>query len=360
MVETKFKLKQGNFNFTINEQFDAGITGIYGPSGAGKTSLLKAIAGLIKPQKGLININNHEVFNSDKKTNIPVENRRIGYVFQEGRLFPHLNIEQNLNYGVKKETPKQLSFDAVVNLLNLKPLLKRKPSAISGGERQRTALGRALLSSPDILLLDEPFSAVDIHLRSQIIPFLLKIHKSIDIPILVVSHDLPDLLKLSNRLCLISNGRCVGHDDYHDLLKKEASLKLFASDAIMNAITMTVKAIDPTKGLTVLSNSGDQSDVRVKCEKSKLSYGIGEELKLFISSDDIALSEKKVDGITIQNQLQGKITDIVRRESTSLCIVDVGFKLVVEITAESQKRMNIEVGSSVWCLFKSAAIDVAG
>ncbi|MCU4176845.1 molybdenum ABC transporter ATP-binding protein [Carboxylicivirga sp. N1Y90] len=360
MVETKFKLKQGNFNFAINEKFDAGITGIYGPSGAGKTSLLKAISGLIKPQEGVININGNEVFNAENNTNIPVEKRRIGYVFQEGRLFPHLSIEQNLNYGFNKHSPKQLSFDAVVDLLNLRSLLKRKPSAISGGERQRTALGRALLSSPDILLLDEPFSAVDIHLRSQIIPFLLKIHKSIDIPILVVSHDLPDLLKLSSRLCLINNGHCIGHDDYHELLKKETSLKLFASDAIMNAITMTVKAIDPAKGLTILSNNGDESDVRVKCEKSKLTYGIGEELKLFISSDDIALSEKKVEGITIQNQLQGNITDIIKRESTSLCIVDVGFKLVVEITAESQKRMNIEVGSLVWCLFKSVAIDVAG
>nr|WP_321406639.1 molybdenum ABC transporter ATP-binding protein [uncultured Carboxylicivirga sp.] len=360
MIEVDFTLKRDNFDVSIKENFHVGITGIFGPSGSGKTSLLQAIAGLAKPENGRICIQGTEVYNSENGVNISVQKRNIGYVFQEGRLFPHMTIEKNLLYGMKRYGSKHLGFDQVVDLLNLRHLLKSKPSMVSGGERQRTALGRALLSNPKILLLDEPFSAVDVRLRGQILPFLLKIHRKVKIPILVVSHDLPDLLKLTDRLCLVKDGRCIGHADYHDLLHSDSALEMFGKNSIMNSITMEVKDIDPEKGLTILSSNGEENSIRVKCEKSQHIYKLGEELKIFISSDDIALSREKLKDVTIQNQLQGKIIDIIDRGATALCMVNVGFQLVVEITAESSKRMSIEKGSVVWCLFKSVAIDVAG
>ncbi len=358
MIDVNIILQRNNFDIHIKEQFHAGITGIFGASGSGKTSLLQSIAGLANPQKGSISIQDREVFNAEKKINIPVQKRKIGYVFQEGRLFPHMSIEKNLLYGVKEKS--SLTFNEVVSLLNLNDILKSRPSTISGGERQRTALGRALLSSPDILLLDEPFSAVDVQLRAQILPFLLKIHRKVNIPILVVSHDLPDLLKLTDKLCLIDQGRVVGHDDYHKLLRSAKAMRLFGKNSIMNSIGMKVKNMDPEKGLTILSTNGDENNVKVRCEKSQLTYQVGEALKIFISSDDIALSKEKLTEVTIQNQLKGKITEIIPRGATSLCLVDVGFQLVVEITAESSHRMHMEKGSEVWCLFKSVAIDVAG
>lgn len=359
MIEVDFQLKRKNFMVSIGEQFGEGITGIFGPSGAGKTSLLQAIAGLAVPEKGKISIKNKPIFNTEKKINLPVNKRNIGYVFQEGRLFPHLNIEKNLLYGVKKNIPQKINFDKVVNMLNLKHLLHSKPANISGGERQRVALGRSLLASPDILLLDEPFSAVDVRLRSQILPFLLKIHRQTTIPILVVSHDLPDLLKLTNKLCIIRDGKCIGHDDYYELLKSTEILEIFDTGTIVNSVNMQVTNVDTMNRLTILSSKNTQNNIRIVCEKSRDIYSVGQELKLFIGSDDIALSSQKLNDVTIQNQIKGTITHIFYRQATTLCMVDVGFRLAVEITAESRKRMDIAIGSKVWCLFKSVAIDVA-
>ncbi|MFC0877223.1 molybdenum ABC transporter ATP-binding protein [Saccharicrinis sp. FJH2] len=359
MIDVNIKLKRNKFDVVINEQFGEGISGIYGPSGSGKTSLLQCISGLAVPEEGEISIRGNTVFNSSKKINVPVEKRNIGYVFQEGRLFPHMTVERNLLYGLKRHTKTSPGFDDVVDMLNLKHLLKSKPSDISGGERQRTALGRSLLSSPDILLLDEPFSAVDTRLRNQILPFLLRIHQKIRIPVLIVSHDLPDLLKLTNDLCLIRDGRCIGHDDYHKLLEQKETHHIFSSGSVMNAITMNVNQVKRDEGLTILSSPNRKANIRILCERSNGHYAPKQELKIFINSEDIALSKHFLKDVTIQNQIRGTITNIIERDSSTLCIVDAAFPLVVEITAESLKRMKIEVGCQVWCLFKSVAIDVA-
>lgn len=359
MIQIDIKLKRDNFDVIVKETFANGITGIFGPSGSGKTSLLNAICGLAHPEEGYISINGKKVFSQQEKVNVPVEKRRIGYVFQEGRLFPHLNVEKNLRYGMKENCPDGY-FNKVVDLLNLGHILTSKPSKISGGERQRTALGRALLSSPELLLLDEPFSALDSNLRQQILPFLLKIHQSINIPIIVVSHDITDLLKLSNRICLMQNGRVIGHDDYHMLLRKPELQTVFGKHSLLNAVTMNVTRVDEETGITQLNFGESHNWIKVVVEKSRRNYKEGDEVKLFIASDDIALSSKRLPYVTIQNQLDGIIRDIIDRGNTRLCIVDVGFPLVVEVTAESLRRMDIAIGYPVWCLFKSVAIDVAG
>lgn len=360
MITVNIKLKRDNFDVIINETFGEEITGIYGPSGSGKTSLLNSICGLAIPEDGEIAVNGKTVFSTKSKINVPVEKRNIGYVFQEGRLFPHMTVEKNLMYGMRKDREQKLTFDEITELLNLKHLLKSKPANISGGERQRTALGRTLLSCPEILLLDEPFSAVDVKLRQQILPFLIKIQKKINIPILVVSHDIADLLKLTNKLFIIQKGKCIGFDDYHKLIKKESVKEIFTGDVLLNAITMRVNQVNNETGLTILSIDGSENIIKVLCEKSRTDYIPGEEIKIFIRSDDIALSATRLPEVTIQNQLDGVITDIIERDNVMLCIVNVGFPLIVEITAESLRRLNIRIGGTVWCLFKSVAIDVAG
>lgn len=300
MIDVNILLPRKNFDVVISETFSDGITGIFGPSGSGKTSLLHSVSGLAKPKFGHISIANRTVFDSDKKTNIPVEKRNIGYVFQEGRLFPHKNIEKNLLYGMKKDKGK-VCFDEVVELLNLKHLLKSRPSQISGGERQRTALGRSLLSSPDILLLDEPFSAVDTSLRNQILPFILKIQQKVQIPILVVSHDLPDLLKLTDTLCIIKDGKCLGHSVYYDLLKIKSVSEIFGSESIVNFLKMKVSQINPESGMTMLKWNNNERKVLVKCEKSKDNYTVGQDVNIFINADEITLANEKSTDVTIQN-----------------------------------------------------------
>ena len=360
MTDVDIILPRKNFNVVIREHFADGITGIFGPSGSGKTSLLHAISGLEIPVKGSVSISERILFHSEKKIHIPVEKRNIGYVFQEGRLFPHMSVEKNLMYGVKKGGDKKIKFEDVVKLLHLEHLLKSRPSQLSGGERQRTALGRSLLSSPDILLLDEPFSAVDTNHRKQIIPFIIRIQQKIHIPILVVSHDLPDLLKLTNTICVIDNGKCIGHGTYYELLKNKDISEIFGAGSLVNSIEMKVIQDTPKNGLTMLSWKEEAKEVIIRCEKSKHDYDEGQHIKIFINADDIALSKEKLNNVTIQNQIEGIIVDMIPRDSSLLCVVDAGFKLVVEITPQSQKRMKIERGSEVWCLFKSVAIDVAG
>ena len=360
MITVDITVRRNSFDVSVHEIFDDGITGIFGPSGSGKTTILNTIAGLIAPDQGAIAVNDRVFFNAEAKIRIPPHKRRVGYVFQEGRLFPHMTVLKNLHYGMSSKTPPQIGFDTVVDLLKLTHLLGKKPGMISGGERQRVALGRALLSAPELLLLDEPFSAVDTSLRSRILPFLHEIHQKVKIPMLVVSHELPDLLKLTDRLCVIKGGRCVGHDDYPALLASETSKEMFGTGSVLNTVTMNVDSTDPAGGITILTTPEGKNSVRVVCEKTRRQYLPGQMVKVFVNSHDIALSSRCLDEVTIQNQLEGTVVDLIERDSTIFCIVDVGFTLIVEITAESGRRLAIRNGSRIWCLFKSVAIDVAG
>lgn len=360
MVEVEIKLSRKNFDVEIRENFTNGITGIFGPSGSGKTTLLHAISGLAKPDKGKITIGDNVVFSAENKINVPVEKRNIGYVFQEGRLFPHMTVAKNLMYGIKKNAPNKIQFEEVVELLNLGYILKSKPAQISGGERQRTALGRSLLSSPDILLLDEPFSAVDTRLRQQILPFIIRIQQKVKVPILIVSHDLPDLLKLSNKICVIKNGKCLGHDDFFQLLKQEEIKQIMGAGEIINSVSLEVETVDFKNGLTILWDGFGPNRVKVKSDVDKTGYIIGQRLNFFVNADDIALSVEKPSGLTIQNQLKGKVKDIVDLGSSVLCKIDVGFDITAEITTSSLNKLQLQIGSNVWCLFKSVAVEVVG
>ena len=359
MITVNFTLRRTPFALSVHETFRSGITGIFGPSGSGKTSLLHVIAGLARPDEGWISIGDTTVCNVAAGIHLPVNKRNIGYVFQDGRLFPHMTVEKNLRYGMKKTRTRSLSFDDVVDLLKIRHLLGSHPASISGGERQRTALGRALLSSPDLLLLDEPFSAVDAGLRRQIIPYLLTLQRRIDIPVLVVSHELPDLLKLTDRLCVIKNGACIGHGDYHVLLGVREAAEVFGSGGILNAFTLTVESTDPATGITTLAGEAPTDGIRIVCEKNRESYATGQEMRIFIYAHDIALALQALPNVTIQNQVKGTVTDLYERDARTCCIVDAGMKLVVEVTAASVNRLALRRGSTVWCLFKSVAIDVA-
>ncbi|MBT8256969.1 MAG: molybdenum ABC transporter ATP-binding protein [Bacteroidia bacterium] len=359
MTEVNIKYIQPEFELVINERFSSGITGIFGPSGSGKTTLLKSIAGLIKPSEGNILVNDEVVFDKDK-TDLAPGKRKIGYVFQEGRLFPHMSVEKNLRYGMKNSSGQSIGFDEVVDLLDLRNILDRKPNRISGGERQRTALGRALLSNPDLLLLDEPFSAVDVMLRDQIIPFILNIRETTSIPIMVVSHDLPDLLKLTSTLFLIKNGRSIGHGNYYELLKNQEVSDFLGSNPLINAIDMQIKDISEEKEIMQLVKEVKGREVIIKCKTALKGKETGNSIRIFLHADHIALSSGPLEQVSIQNQLKGVVTDLIHRESSVLCMIDAGVKLAVEITSDSQERMKIKPGSNVCCLFKSVAIDIIG
>lgn len=357
MVSVDYQLVRGLFESKVKVTFPLGITGIYGPSGSGKTTLLNVISGIDRPNTGMVKVGNRTLFDTENRINVPISKRNVGYVFQEGRLFPHLSLEHNLKYGTKKWKESQISFDEVIELLQLRKLLQSKPGELSGGEQQRVAIGRALLSSPDLLLLDEPFSALDIQLRDQILPFIYQIHKRIAIPILVVSHDLSELLKLTPQLLCIQNGKSIGYGNFIDLIQQPETQSAFGNRPLLNSIEMQPVQTEQQEDLNTLKwQNGDQT-VFVKCQRTAMNSCAS--VRIFLNADDISLSLQRVDQVTTQNQLPGKVMKLISRNNAIVCLVDVGFPLMVEITKDSQKRLNIEVDTFLWCLFKSVAIGLA-
>ncbi|HEY5652746.1 MAG TPA: molybdenum ABC transporter ATP-binding protein [Pontiella sp.] len=222
--------KQGPFVLDTNLLLEGSSIGIYGHSGSGKSTLLRCIAGLLRPSVGLIELNNETLFDSDCRVWVPPHKRRIGMVFQDAQLFPHWSVRKNLKSGKAKRTELPYTEEQVINLLQIAPLLSRSVQDLSGGEKQRISLARTLLSYPRLLLMDEPLSAMDARLKSRILPFLDRIHRELAIPTLIVSHDLSEILQLSDRLILLKEGHVaaygtldsvVAHDEMAELIQEK-------------------------------------------------------------------------------------------------------------------------------------------
>lgn len=209
MLDVNIQREQGTFS--VNASFitdGTGITALFGRSGAGKTSVIHMIAGLVRPDSGRIIVNGKTYFDSGKCMDIPPHKRRFGYVFQDGRLFPHLSVKSNLTYGMKLVPPSEsyVEFDQVVELLGIGHLLDRRPAKLSGGEKQRIAIGRALLTSPHLLLMDEPLASLDDERKSEVLPFIARLPKAFAVPILYVSHSVDEILNLADRVVIMDSG----------------------------------------------------------------------------------------------------------------------------------------------------------
>ena len=205
LIDCRFQLQMGQFLIEPSFQSDASVIGLFGASGSGKTSILHAIAGLNTPRSGLIKIQNQTWFDSDQKINLSTQKRHVGLVFQDAQLFPHKTVKQNLLFGLKHLAHQERHFEAdyIIELLKLGHLLQRMPNKLSGGEKQRVALGRALLYSPKLLLLDEPLSALDAAHKAEIIPFFQKVKQEIKIPMIYVSHDIQEIKQLTETMWIL-------------------------------------------------------------------------------------------------------------------------------------------------------------
>ena len=205
MIRLTFRLQQGDFLLDIDEQLQAGITALFGPSGAGKTTVLDAMAGLRTPASGTIAVGSRVLFDAASRTNLPPHSRHVGYVPQDVALFPHMSVRRNVLYG--RRAGQKLSLETVAAMLEVGALLDRRVPELSGGERQRVALARALMSAPEVLLLDEPLVAVDVERRRRILPYLLRVRDELGIPVIYVSHDRAEVDQLADRVLEIVDGR---------------------------------------------------------------------------------------------------------------------------------------------------------
>ncbi len=223
MLDVTIRKKQGEFTLDIRfSTSENGVTALFGNSGAGKTSVINMIAGLVRPDQGLIAANGRVLFDSEKRIDISPEKRRIGYIFQDGRLFPHLSVRSNLVYGMKliPRSKRFVQFEQVVDLLGIESILDRRPAKLSGGEKQRVAIGRALLASPSILLMDEPLASLDSSRKAEVIPFIAKISREFKLPILYVSHSPNEVTSLADNLVLMDSGKVVASGDIKELIKR--------------------------------------------------------------------------------------------------------------------------------------------
>lgn len=210
MLDVHVKRRQGDFTvdaaFSVTEK---GVTALFGPSGVGKTSIVNMIAGLSRPDDGRIALSGQVLFDAAEDIDVPPEARGIGYIFQDGRLFPHLTVRSNLVYGMKRlpVSKRFIRLDRVVDLLGIGHLLNRRPAKLSGGEKQRVAIGRAFLCSPALLLMDEPLASLDASRKEEVLPFISKLCRTFSIPILYVSHSLSEIFRLADQVVILENGR---------------------------------------------------------------------------------------------------------------------------------------------------------
>ena len=247
MIDLSLYVRRGGFALQLQARAGAGITGIVGPTGAGKSTLIAANAGLIAPERARIVIAGEVLTDTEARIAVPSHRRRIGVVFQDGLLFPHLSGEDNLRYGERllPAGERRIPYARVVELLRLQPLLGRKPASFSGGERQRLALGRALLASPRLLLLDEPLNAVDRPHRGEILAGLIAVRDELAIPMLYVSHDVGEVLRLTEHLLVLDQGRLVAHGQFDEVARDPVTAALLMDPVLAARWPLTERSGTP-------------------------------------------------------------------------------------------------------------------
>ena len=350
------RVKRALSGFTLDVAVDCSypVTAIFGPSGAGKTTLLNLVAGLLQPDVGEIRLGDRVLFSSETGVNLPPEARRVGYVFQEDLLFPHLSVVENMRYGYDLLSPRSRRFDVapIADLMGLTGLMDRRPARLSGGERQRVALARAILTSPDLLLMDEPLASLDQELKDRIIPYLRHIRTDLGIPILYVSHSVAEILELTGQVIVLKSGRVLAHGDFFHVVHHPAVLPLAEAHGFENVLPVEVVAQGGTRdGCRVRF---EDQDLRVPpCDRP-----VGSRIFIGIRANDIILSRRRPDGLSIRNAMRGRILDMQDVDGKQLVYVDVGKRLAVEVTLEAVEELGLEVGDTVMCLVKAHSIRI--
>ncbi|GLT14084.1 molybdenum ABC transporter ATP-binding protein ModC [Vibrio algivorus] len=361
MIDLNFKQRFPDFELDIQAQVpSSGITAIFGRSGAGKTSIINAISGLKNPDSGSISINQRVLFDSQQAINLAIEKRDIGYVFQESRLFPHYKVKGNLLYGVKNqaylgksELPR--NFNQVVDLLGLSELLDRYPADLSGGEKQRCAIARALLSEPKVLLMDEPLASLDLPRKKEVMPFLESLAQEIQIPILYVTHSLDEILHLADHMLLMDSGRVVDSGDIERMWASSA-FKPWHDEADLSTIFKgVIKQHHQRYALTYV-------EIAPSCGvwMSGIDANVDESVRIRIHASDVSLTLSKSTDTSIRNILPAQVIELAPVTDpalpVSICLAigesEVEHYLWANITAWAYEDLQLEIGQKVYAQIK--------
>jgi molybdate transport system ATP-binding protein len=353
-LEVEVAGRVGSFEVDVDFASDGGVTALFGHSGAGKTTVVNMIGGLVRPRRGRIVVGGRTLFDHARGIDLPAHKRRLGHVFQEGRLFPHLSVRQNLLYGrwFSSARADPGRFGEVVELLGIEGLLARRPRSLSGGERQRVAIGRALLCAPAALLMDEPLASLDAPRKAEILPYLERLRDQARLPIVYVSHAIDEVAQLARTMVLMSDGRVAAAGPIAEIMNRldlRPMTGRFEAGVVVEAI---VVEHDQTFQLTRVS-IGAQSQV-----VPRMAERLGARVRLRNRAPDVAHATEPPAGNSIQNILPGRVIELSREAGTFVEVnVDVGIVLSARLTRLAATKLRLEPGLPVFALVKSIALD---
>lgn len=355
MIDVDVSRRVGAFSLDVAFRAEAPILGLFGRSGSGKTTLVNMLAGTVRPQRGRIIVNGETLFDGARGVDIPPERRRLGYVFQDDLLFPHLTVEGNLLYGYRRAPPDSRVIEAahVIELLGLRSLMQRLPDALSGGEKKRVAIGRALLAQPRLLLMDEPLASLDLLRREEVLRYVELLRDDLVIPIVYVSHSIAEITRLADTVVLLSDGRALAVGAVEDVMGR-AELRPQTGRYEAGAVIDTrVADHDVQYGLTTLAFEGGALIV------PNVEALIGERVRVRIRARDVSLALARPSGLSIVNVLEGSVTAIADEGGP---IVEVQLRvgdalLQARITRRSRVELGLAEGQRIYALIKAVSLD---
>lgn len=355
MIEVRFHARLAGSKFDV--AFSApgeGVTALYGRSGAGKSVIMDTLAGGNRPESGIVRVNGATFIDTDKGLLLPVHQRRIGYVFQDSRLFPHFSVKSNLLYGLKRAKGRRfVDFDHAVGLLGLEDLLQRRPHRLSGGERQRVAIGRAILAQPSILLMDEPLSSLDPPRKAELLPYIERLRDDLRIPIIYISHDFNEVMRLADYLVVVDRGRVAKHGPLLDLASDPELSPLIGRFEAGAVIACSVLSHDRANDLTQLSFG------RHRLMVPFVDSDVGSMVRVRLRARDVAIALSEPTDTSIANRLPGTLVELIARDGP---FVDAGVEIdgtIVRalLTRASAERLALTPGMPVWVLVRVVAMD---
>jgi molybdate transport system ATP-binding protein len=357
-VRRTLNSEDGGFQLDVSLVLEKGITILFGPSGAGKTTLLDCIAGLAEPERGRIAYGARILFDSDDGINLSAIERKIGYVFQDLALFPHLSVEANIAYGLGgiKAEDRRHRVASALESLGISDLRARRPGELSGGERQRVALARALVMRPSVLLLDEPLAALDMPVRMKIAEDLRRSIRELPIPVLYVTHSRDEVFMLGERMLMLERGKIIAEGTPHQVMSAPRRETVAQLAGFENVFDAEVTSIHEERG-TMMCKIGEG---KVELETPLVRAEVGSKLRIGISAGDVLLATSAPVGLSARNILSGKLLSLWQRDMIVVARVDCGVEMSVHLTLAARDSLQLTAGRQVWLIVKTHSCHLLG
>jgi molybdate transport system ATP-binding protein len=339
------------FSLEVGLSAPPGITMLFGASGSGKTTLLRCLAGLTKPDAGRIAIGERVLFDSKTHADVAVQDRHVGYVFQQAALFPHMSVRENIGYGLHRVTPdeRQRRVSAIAQSFRISEILDRRPAQVSGGERQRAALARALVTEPSMLLLDEPLSALDHAIQSRIMDDLRRVNEARRIPMIYVTHSHREVYTLGERAIVIDSGRVIASGTPHEVLDHPERGVVANLAGFENIFDATIVERHERAGSMQCRVDGSDTELEVPLNQA----AAGQRIRIAIRAGDILVANEEPRGLSARNVLRGRLSDLTAHGPTMVAVVEAGARFIVHLTPGGVASLNLRPGDELWLIVKT-------